>query len=325
VKALVTGSTGFIGSHLVESLLQKKYEVFCLIREQSDRRWIKELDVRFIPGDYEDKVSLNGAVKDMDFVFHCGAVIFATEWETYDKANVESTVNILKACAETNPGLKKFIFVSSISASGPSLDGKPVKESDPCRPVSLYGKSKRLAEEAAANFFDKFPVVSLRPTNVLGIRQEHLFRSIKLAAKSILPCLGNGDNQVTFSFVQDVVRALILAAEEEKAHGKAYFVADPEPRSWDDLLSAILESLGKSFVVRIPQRILMSLAFLSEKTAGLTGRSPLFTRKSLLNIRNNYWLQDTELIEKDLGFVTKIPFKQGIGDIVHWYRDNNLL
>ncbi len=325
MKALVTGSTGFIGSHLVESLIREKYKVYCLIRKTSNLKWIKDLNVEFITGSYWDKESLSRAVKGMDYVFHVGAVIDAMEWDTFYKINVEGTINLLNVCAEVNPHLKKFVFVSSIAAAGPAKERKPVKESDPCHPVSLYGKSKCLAEEAAARFFDKLPIVIIRPTNVLGTRQRQLYSSLKLARKRIIPLLGSGDKQTSLIFVQDVVQALLLAAEKKNIKSRTYFVADGEEYSWRDILKFITKELGLSFVIKIPFSVLMTIAFFNEMIAKVTGGSPLVTRKSILSVRNNYWLHDISLIRKELGFSPEINFEEGMRDIIKWYKEKGLL
>lgn len=325
MKALVTGSTGFIGSHLVESLIKKKYKVYCLIRETSNLKWIKDLDVELITGSYWDKESLSRAVKGMDYVFHVGAIIDAMEWDTFYKVNTEGTIKLLEVCAEVNPGLKKFVFVSSIAAAGPAKDKKPVKESDECHPVSLYGKSKCLAEEAAARFFDKLPIVIIRPTNVLGTRQRQLYSSLKLARKRILPLLGNGDQQTSLVFVQDVVKALLLAAEKKNIRSRTYFVTDGEEYSWREVLKLITKELGISFIIKIPFPMLMTIAFFTEIAAKVTGGSPLTTRKGILSVRNNYWLHDISLIRKELGFSPGINFEEGLRDIIKWYKDKGLL
>jgi nucleoside-diphosphate-sugar epimerase len=323
MKALVTGSSGFIGSRLVEDLVKRKYNVYCLVRKSSDLKWTKDLDpelVKFITADYEDRESLAAAVKGMDYVFHVGAVIDAREWEPFYRANVEGTVNLLEACAQVNPGLKKFVFVSSIAAAGPAKDKKTKTENDECNPVSLYGKSKLLAEEACARFYDKFPLVILRPTIVLGVRQRQLNSMMQLVSKRIIPMLGNGDKQTSLCFVQDVVQALILAAENETVKSRTFFVADGEAYSYSDMSTRIKKELGLSFVLKIPYPLLMAIAFAVEIVAWITGKNPLISRRRILSARRNYWLHDISRIKEELGFTPKIDFEEGIKDIVKSYK-----
>jgi len=316
MKALVTGSSGFIGSHLVEALVKKGYRVSCLIRETSDPKWIKDLDVQFITASYTDLASLGRAVRGMDYIFHVGAVIDALDWDTFYRANVESTANLLEACARENPGVKKFIFVSSIAAAGPAQDGRPVKESDAGRPVSQYGKSKLQAEEVAARFFNRLPIVILRPTNILGPRQKQLESMLKLAKMRIIPLVGRREKQTSICFVKDLVRALILVAEHPDVRSEIYFVASQEAYSWREILGTIRKELGLSLVIKIPYPLLLAIAFLAETAARLSGGSPLIKRSTIRSARNNYWVQDVGKIKEALGFSTQIGLEQGIAEII---------
>lgn len=325
MKALVTGSTGFIGSHLVESLLKKKYKVFCLIRDTSNPQWIRHLGVELITGKFSDKETLVKAVEGMDYIFHLGAVINARKWETYYQVNVKNTVNLLEVCAEFNPAIKKFVFVSSIAAAGPSIDKKPTKESDACHPVSHYGKSKYLAEKATRDYFDRLPIVILRPTNVLGIRQLELLSILKLARKRIVPLLGNGDKQTSICFVQDVVRALIMAAENKIVKGKTFFVASEEFYSWREMLGFIVREYDYSMVIKIPYPLLLLIAFVLKMIAAVSRTQPLITPQNVASVRKHYWLHDVGSIKSELGFSPEVDFETGLREIMNWYNQNGYL
>ncbi|MEW5902595.1 MAG: NAD(P)-dependent oxidoreductase, partial [Acidobacteriota bacterium] len=218
-KALVTGATGFIGSHLAEELLRRGYEVRCLVRRPRRGDWIERLAVQLVLGDCRDKPSLFSAVEEVDYVFHLAAVINALSWDEYYQANVLGTLNLLEACAERNPRLRKFVLVSSISAAGPSERGRPLREEDPCRPISDYGRSKKMAEEAVAERGGRFPWVIVRPPNVTGPRQKELEEVIRLIKKRIKPLVGEEEPQTSLCYVGDVVDALILCAEKPEANG----------------------------------------------------------------------------------------------------------
>lgn len=324
MKALVTGSSGFIGSHLVEELVKKKYNVTCLVRKSSDLKWTRDLDreyVEFVTGSYGDVDSLAAAVKGMDYVFHVGAAIDAPDWDVLYKTNVEGTANLLEACARVNPGIKKFVFVSSIAAAGPAKNKIPKKEDEACEPVSLYGKSKMLAEKVCARFHDKLPLVILRPTIVLGVRQRQLNSMLQLVQKRIIPLLGRkGDRQTSLCFVQDVVQALVLAAENENVKNKTYFVADGGAYSYKEISMQVKKELGVSFVLKIPFPMMMTIAFILEIAAWITRTNPLFTRQNIQSARRNYWLHDISRIREELGFEPRINFEEGIRDIVSWYK-----
>ncbi len=320
MKALVTGSSGFIGGHLVRHLLRRGYDVSCLVRAASSPAALAGLPVTRVSGSYSDLDSLRRAVTGMDCVFHAGAVLSAPDWPGYFRTNVEGTANILEACARAAPGLRRFILVSSISAAGPARDGRPLRESDPGRPVSLYGKSKFQAEQAATGFLSRVPIVIVRPPNVLGAGQKELRDAMNLMRRRIVPIIGRRAKQTSICFVEDLVRALALAAEDGRAVGKTYFVAANEAYSWRGIMSELLRAMGMKFILKIPHPLLLGVALVSEAAAGLTGKPPLVTRSDLRSARDNYWLCDAGLIREELGFQTEVEFSAGIRDIVRQFR-----
>jgi len=319
MKALVTGSSGFVGGYLVRHLLLRGYDVSCLVRAASRTGALAGLPVTLVSGSYFDLESLRRAVSGMDYVFHAGAVLSAPDWPGFYETNAAGTANMLEACAQADPGLRKFVYVSSIAAVGPAGEKKPLVEADACRPISLYGKSKLLAEQAASAYSARLPVVIVRPPNVLGAGQKEMLTILALLRCRIVPLIGRREKQTSICFVQDLVRALVLAAEQERACGKTYFVAAAEAYSWREILAQVLLALNKKIVLKIPYPLLLGLAFAVEAAARATGRVPLVTRWDLRSAHGNYWLCDAGLIREELGFRTEVEFSRGIEDIVRQY------
>ena len=137
--------------------------------------------------------------------------------------------------------------------------------------------------------------------------------------RRIVPLIGRREKQTSICFVQDLVRALVLAAEADRSRGKTYFVAAAEFYSWRDILEQLLLEMDMKCVLKIPHHLLLSLAFVSEAIAGLTGKAPLVTRSDLRSARDNYWLCDASLIREELGFSTEVEFTRGIRDIVRHF------
>ena len=320
-KALVTGANGFIGSHLAEELVLRGWEVSCLVRRPHGLGWIESLEVRLLRGDCRDKPTLGPAVEGVDCVFHLAGVINSLKWEEYYQSNVVGTRNLLEACSERNPGLKKFIHVSSISAAGPSEKGRALTEADPERPVSDYGRSKLAAEEAVREYGGRFPCVIIRPPNIIGPRQRELQGAIRLIKKRIKPVVGTGEPQTSLCYVRDVVEALILAAERPEADGRTYFLADPKPYAWSDITDAVQEALGiRRIVLKVPYRIQWLAAAASEAAARLTGRKPKLTRTSILAARKYYWIYDGSRIKRELGFEPRTGLKDAVRETIDWYQ-----
>ena len=181
MKALITGSNGFIGSHLAERLLNHDYQVKCLVRKTSNLRWIKDLPVEVVYGDIADLNSLLPSVAGVDYVFHLSGALRANNENEFYRINQGGTKNLLEACRQQNPNLKRFVCVSTQAAAGPSIDGIPLTESDDPHPISIYGKSKQLGEQVVLEFQKFFPVTIIRPPIVYGPRDDDFLEAFEYA------------------------------------------------------------------------------------------------------------------------------------------------
>jgi dihydroflavonol-4-reductase len=319
MKALVTGATGFIGSHLAEGLAGRGWEVRCLVRRPSGLGWIENLDVDLVRGDCRDKPSLGPAVEGVDCVFHLAGVINALSWEEYFQTNVVGTKNLLEAVAARNAGLKKFVYVSSISAAGPSKKGQVLNEDDPCFPITDYGRSKLAAEETVQSFARRFPCVILRPPNVIGPRQRELGEAVRLIRRRIRPSVGTGEPRTSLCDVGDVVEAMILAAEKPEADGRTYFLAYPRPYAWSEVIEAIRETnVIRFFLLKIPYPVQWLAAVAAEAAARLTRKRPRLTRNSVAAARKYYWIYDGARIKRELGFEPRTGLQDSIRKTIAW-------
>ncbi|MBS1553201.1 MAG: NAD(P)-dependent oxidoreductase, partial [Bacteroidetes bacterium] len=147
MKALITGATGFVGSHLADKLLEKNYEVYCLRRKTSSTKWLDGKNVKFVEGDLFSNESLENCIKDMDYVFHVAGVVKSKTKEGFFRGNYDATKNLLDITDRVNKNIRKFIFVSSLAAVGPAKTEAPVDENIKPEPITTYGISKMKAEE----------------------------------------------------------------------------------------------------------------------------------------------------------------------------------
>lgn len=321
-KVLVTGSTGFIGSHLVDKLVEKGYTVRCLIRRESNTGILKGKNVELAEGDYSDPEKLKKALKDIEIVFHLAAVINGKSRETFFNANVSGTENLIKAYGDMDQRKTKFVFISSIAASGPAT-GKGLKnENEPDKPVSLYGESKLLAEGIVKKFGGKIPYVILRPPNVYGPGQKELSILIKVIKMRIMPLLGGRNSYSSFSYVDDVVDALVLAGESDSAVGKTYFISDNKVYTWRETAKEIARLLKVyPFVIPISDRILLIAAWKLRLLSGIFKFDPPFSPGDLKSIRKNSWVFDGSKLMNELGFKPKVSMKEGLKRTIDYYKD----
>jgi nucleoside-diphosphate-sugar epimerase len=138
--------------------------------------------------------------------------------------------------------------------------------------------------------------------------------------------LGNGEKQTSLCFVEDAVRALILAAEKAEANGQTYFVTDNRAYSWRELIACFARYLEvDGFVLKLHHWELLALAGVSELVAKLINAPPLVSTHEILATRNYYWLYDSRKIESELGFRPQVHFDEGMRAIIRWYQEKGLL
>jgi len=325
-RVLVTGGTGFVGSHLVETLLKKGYSVTCLVREPNRLRWLKGLDVRLAKGDCSLPESLIPALHDVSIVFHAAGLTKAKRAREYYEVNHLGTRNILEASFRHNPGIEKFILISSLAAAGPSLDGNPIQDVDTPKPVSDYGKSKLFAENEALTYRDRLPVVILRPSAVYGPRDRDMFELFRWAARGLTLEIAGGDRYISPCYVLDLVTALLLAAEKKTESGSIYFVAENRAYSWSEFRQALLATGGvKARNIKVPYAVAYLIGLFSELGSLFASKPALTNRQKIYEAVQKYWTCDLRKTESELGFVPCYTLQRGLEITWQWYRDNGWL
>jgi dihydroflavonol-4-reductase len=249
-RALVTGATGFVGSHLVEALIAREWTVRCTMRDRSNSRWLDGLAIERVGVDWRDAASLARATSGVDVVFHVAALLSGATESDLMETNVALTGRLL---AGTPEGVR-FVFVSSLAASGPAPNDRPLVETDPCRPVSAYGRSKAAAEALLWREQGARPVSVVRPPIVIGPRDTGLLPLVQMVQRGVAVRIG-APKRVSFVFVEDLVEGLIAAAEPAGA-GHTFFMAHPEPIAHEALLQAIAQALRRRPLwISIPDRL----------------------------------------------------------------------
>jgi len=321
MKALVTGASGFIGSHLTEALLSRGYTVRCLVRSTSNIRWIESLCVELVKGDCIDHKSLENAVKDCEYVFHLAGLTKASCEKDFFCVNVGGTENMLKAIFVFNDKIKRFIFLSSLAAVGPSTDGCPVTEDSIPHPVSAYGKSKLFAEKAVLEAGKNFPVTIIRPPAVYGPRDKDFYFFFKLIKKGIFPYWG--ETKYSIIYIDDLINGLIMAAESGVAIGKTYFITDMEIYSNEDIAYEISNIFGNNITkIKIPKSIMPAIASIGEK---VTKGKSILNKDKVKELKYQHWICDCSKAVRELGFETQVKLKEGLKWTADWYKINRWL
>ena len=322
-SVLVTGGTGFVGSHLVELLVSKGYEVSCLVRDPGKIRWLKDQRVRLVQGDCSDRDSLEAAVRNAVTVYHVAGLTKAARRRDFYEVNHIGTRNILDACARRGPNIQKFVLVSSLAAAGPSQADRPVKAMDVPHPVSDYGRSKLLAEEETLKFKGRFPVVILRPSAVYGPRDTDVFELFRWAAKGYILDMSGSERFLNWCYVKDLAEALVMAGERSVPSGSIYFVAEDRIHSMTGFQRALQESGGVTAkIIKVPVWTGYLIGLAAEAAGLLTGRPTIINRQKVREAAQQYWTCDLNTIRADLGFRAAMSLEQGLTVTWKWYREN---
>jgi len=326
LKVLVTGGTGFAGSHLVSRLVKKGDSVRVLVRKNSDIDYLKKLNVELCVGDVIDKNSTKVATKEIDVVYHIAALFRQARFpdKIYWQVNVQGTQNMLEASYEE--GVKRFVHCSTIGVLG-HIANPPADETHPYNPGDVYQRSKCEGEKLALKFFrdKKFPVVIARPTAIYGPGDMRLFKLFKYVSSGRMIILGSGNSFYHLVYVEDLVTGFELCAQKENAIGQVYILGGDRYLSLNELTNLIAKTLGVSLSkIHLPVFPVKVLSILCEKACVLLRVEPplhrrrvdFFTKSRAFNISK---------AKRELGYKPGFDLETGLRLTGEWYREKGFL
>lgn len=327
MKAFVTGSTGFIGSHLVEFLVSRGYHVTCLVRATSDLRWLNHLldaesdPIALVTADIGDCDTLAPLVQDTSLVYHLAGLTKAPDAATYDRVNVQGTKNLIRACLRTNAGLDRFVYCSSLAAMGPCSSANPMTEDASPQPLSDYGRSKLKGEIETYEYASRLPITIIRPPAVYGPRDTDVFLYFQLVNRGLMPIFGNEERLLSLVYVRDLVAGIYAASASNLTIGEAYFLTDGALHSWNDVGNTIAYALKKCpFRLKVPYVVLDMIGMCTE-TVGRVSRQPwTLNRQKIRELKQRFWICDSTKAQQQFGFAPVYPLEQGIQETADWYR-----
>ncbi|MFN2431628.1 MAG: NAD-dependent epimerase/dehydratase family protein [Gemmatimonadota bacterium] len=320
--ALVTGATGFVGSHLVDALVEERWRVRCLVRPTSRLRWLPAEKIELATGSVADPGSLRDALRDVRVVFHLAGVTPGVSGGTYDGVNVAGTSALLGAMREASRGAL-LVHCSSQAAAGPARAGRPVTESDPPRPIGPYGASKLAAERLVAG--SGLDHVIVRPPAVYGPRDVDFLPVFRLARRGLALRIAPADQRLSLIHVRDLALGFLDAAERGANRG-IFFLTDGSAHTWRDVIDAVASAVGRRpRVVPVPILAATAAARGVSLLARLRSRRPLLTTERVRDLAQRDWTCDDARARRELGFRTSLPLREGMADTAAWYRDNRWL
>jgi nucleoside-diphosphate-sugar epimerase len=323
MRVLLTGGSGFVGSYVAEQLDRLGHAVRALVRPRSDSKFLKTLkNIELAPGAIEDRASLDAAVRGVDAVVHVAGLVKARRPEDFFQVNTEGTKNLLAAAEAVAPGLKRFVYVSSLAAVGPSPDGTPIPDDAPPRPVTHYGRSKLAAEQAVLSAKDRLPVTVIRPPLIYGPRDRETLAFFTAVRNGVLPVLGDGRNTLSVVFGEDCASAIVKAALSDGPSGRTYFVDDGSVYVWRDALAEVEKAMGKRafFRVGLPMPVVQLAAAATQLYGKVTRTAQMLTLDKVNELKQRHWVCEGSGARRDLGWQPRTTWPDGVAKAVAWYR-----
>lgn len=319
-RTLIVGATGFVGKNLVPDMAARG-PVTVFARPTSDTKLFqRDPNIRICVGDLESGRGLAAALQATDTVVHCAARTMARNYWDYHRTNVAGTANLLAAMRAAQ--VRKILFVSSHAACGPGRDDRPVLEQEPARPVSSYGRTKRLAEEMIVRSGLDYTII--RPASVYGPHDKEILAYVRLLNMGLCPLIGFGPKYVNAIYVRDLVDLIVDIVRRDLFKDRVYFAHDGHCYPMEEILDTISRALGrKSIKIHVPLPVAMVLGLLSD--ALLPARYKIVPRDKVREMGCTYWVCSTERAAAEIGFRPRFTFERGIAETIEWYRQHGLL
>lgn len=321
MNIVVTGANGFIGSFLVEALVGQGYRVRCFVLRGEPIDALRGLPVDVIYGDVCCRETLADAVRDVQYVYHLAGIKTAWDEQVYFRVNLDGTRNVLEAARQANPQLKRFVYVSSQAAAGPSWDGHPLTEEDACHPVTAYGRSKRAAEIYLLTQATQVPITIVRPTLVYGPRNLETALLYAMVRWRLLLQIRR-EQYLNLIHVRDAVRGIVLAAEQAQACGQIYFITSEQAYTWRQIgQQAFRLTRTTGIVLPVPWGGVKVLAGVIKSYRRLRGQPADLIDDKIRELSQCYWVCSGQKARRELGFAPQISLDEGMRQTLQWYEE----
>lgn len=326
MKILVTGASGFIGSHLAEALLLSGHDVWCAVRKSTSRQYLTDPRLNFIELNLSSQQQMSEALKPhrFDAVIHAAGATKCLKKEDFFRINTDGTRNLVEVIEQqyAEDSMPRFVFVSSLSVVN-SIPEEKLGE------PTMYGESKFRAEQIVQQ--SRLPYVILRPTGVYGPREKDYFLMVKSIKQHTDFAAGYSPQILTFVYVSDVVQAIMLAMTQpaENVCGHIFALSDGEEYTSETFSDLIISSLKeiegrKPWVLRLkaPLFILRAVCALGEAYIRLTGQLIALNNDKYNILSQRDWRCDISDSRRLLGYDPKVKLEEGVMNSVKWYKEN---
>jgi nucleoside-diphosphate-sugar epimerase len=322
IISVVTGASGFVGSHLVDYLISKGHYVKCILRKSSSKKWLEGKPVEIINCGLFDKNALSSVLLDADYLYHIAGVVKAKTYDEYLYGNVETTRILLDVLLNVNPKINRVVIASSFTACGPSFDGMTCNEATKEHPITRYGKSKLEQELLAKKYMDKLPITIIRPPAVFGPRDTEIYLFFKTYKAGLMSLIGFNNKLLNLIYIDDLINGFYLASINEKAIGQIYYIASEKFYTWPQIGDVIAKAFGrKAFTIRIPHFIVYLVAAFAQFFSLFSSKAATFNIEKARDFVQQYWTCDVSKAKSELGFKELFSLENSMKRTIDWYKE----
>ena len=324
--ALVTGASGFTGTHLCRRLLQEGGAVRAFVRPSSNPHTLGSMGAEIVRGDVRDPDSVKHAVRGVKRVYHLAAVYRQEAvsrqqvWDTH----VTGTQVLLEASLKA--GVERFVHCSTVGVQG-AIANPPAKETAPYHPGDEYQRTKMEGERLALKFFGEtgLPGVIIRPAGIYGPGDLRFLKLFKHIQSRRFVMFGNGEVLYHFTYVQDLVTGMKLASERPEAIKQIYTIAGNEYVTLNTLVALVADCVGAPRPRwRFPFWPLWLASVGCEIVCKPLGiEPPLYRRRADFFRKDRAF--DISKAKTDLGYMPQMDLKTGLQITADWYMQNGYL
>lgn len=331
---LITGVSGFIGSFAIAEAVKRGYTAYAGLRKSSNTDYLKGISYQLfdttdvgVDALTKQLLKIKQSHGNLDYIIHCAGVTKCNNASDFERVNVGFTKNLIEAIQRASILPKKLVFISSLAAcgSGNEQTYDPIRVEETPKPITLYGKSKLLAEEIIEK--SSIPYIILRPTGVYGPREKDYFIFVQTVKRfNLAPAMGFEPQRLTFVYVDDLVR-LLFDALESSHHNKTYLVTDGNVYTDKEYSDLVRKALGKKHILnlRIPLFLVKFISSFLSVVCGWLGYTPTLNKDKYKIMRCKNWICDINPIEKDFNFVAEYDLERGLKESISWYKNEGWL
>ena len=331
MRLLVTGGTGFIGSHLAEEGLRRGARVVVLgltgrPEEQANAELLSRRGAEIIPGSITDGDLCRRAAQGATHIYHLAVAMRegGKSDEFFETVNLDGTRQLLEAA--TVQRVERFIYCSTIGIYGHRAPGI-TREDSPLAPGNIYERTKVSAEALVREFAERcgLATVVLRPADVYGPRDQRLLKLFKGVSRGRFPLFGSGEGRRHMVYVDDVVSAFFKACEREEAVGEGLILAGPRSCTLRELIDEIAHATGsRRFGFRLPLAPMLALSGVVEDAcAALKIDPPIYRRR--MDFFHSDSEFDTTRARRVLNWAPEVDLPEGIRRTLEDYRRSGMM